>query len=85
MLKAIDFLGANGLIHRDLKPENILYTSRQGQYHFQLGDLGFCNHANLAATVGGTQLFAAPEIYYRQKQTHKIDVLVTLCHDIVDT
>lgn len=63
MLKAIDYLAANDLIHRDLKPANILYKSHQGQYLFQLGDLGFCNHASLSKTLAGTPFYTAPEIY----------------------
>lgn len=74
MLKAIDYLAANDLIHRDLKPANILYKSHQGQYLFQLGDLGFCNHASLSKTLAGTPFYTAPEIYQGGKQTHKVDV-----------
>ena len=74
MLKATDFLSAAELIHRDLKPANILYVTRQGQYHFQLGDLGFCHRENLAITYAGSPLYMAPEMIDGGKQTHKVDV-----------
>ncbi|KAJ9137739.1 Serine/threonine-protein kinase 33 [Pleurostoma richardsiae] len=74
MLKAIDFLSAQGLIHRDLKPANILYVTDRGRYHFQLGDLGFSHRADLAVTYAGSPIYMAPEIVDGGKQTHKVDV-----------
>ncbi|KAG5801200.1 hypothetical protein H9Q71_014218 [Fusarium xylarioides] len=74
MLQAIDCLATEGIIHRDVKPENILYVSQSSQYHFQLGDFGFCNRASIAATFAGSPLYMAPEMFQRGGQTHKVDV-----------
>jgi len=75
MLQALDCLAYNGIIHRDVKPDNILYaTLPDGQYHFQLGDFGFCNRAINAASLVGSPLFMAPEIYQGRNQTSKVDV-----------
>ncbi|KAH6884922.1 kinase-like domain-containing protein, partial [Thelonectria olida] len=74
MLQAIDCLAMQGIIHRDVKPENILYISRQGQYHFQLGDFGLSNRQIIAATYSGTPLYMAPEMFQNGEQTHKVDV-----------
>ena len=74
ILQALDCLAAQGIIHRDVKPENILHTSRQGQYHFQLGDFGLSNRQIIATTYSGTPLYMAPEMFQNGEQTHKVDV-----------
>ena len=75
MLQALDCLALHTVIHRDVKPENILYVTKpDGQYQFQLGDFGLCNHAISADTAVGTPLYLAPEIDQNRKQTHKADV-----------
>lgn len=75
MLQALDCLAVHGVVHRDVKPENILYTSLpDGQYQFQLGDFGLCNHSLAAVTTVGTPIYMAPEVYRREEQTHKMDI-----------
>jgi serine/threonine protein kinase len=75
MLQALDFLAYNDIIHRDVKPENILYVSQlDGQYQFQLGDFGLCNHTVSAVTYTGSPAFMAPEVYQKGGQTSKLDV-----------
>lgn len=74
ILQAIDFLAVKYIIHRDIKPENILYISRQGKFHFQLGDFGLSNRRIIAATLSGTPLYMALEMFNNGEQTHKVDV-----------
>lgn len=75
MLQALDCLAWKGIVHRDVKPENILYISQpDGKYQFQLGDFGLCNRVIDAATLAGSPLFMAPEMFQEGGQTHKVDV-----------
>ena len=57
-----------------MKPENILYVSRDGQYHFQLGDFGLCNRLVHAASFVGSLTYMAPEMFGGGEQTHKVDI-----------
>lgn len=74
MLEALDCIAWKKIIHRDVKPENILYVSRDGQYHFQLGDFGLCNRFVDASSVVGSRIYMAPEMFLGGKQTHKVDI-----------
>ncbi|CAK7199526.1 hypothetical protein SEUCBS139899_002206 [Sporothrix eucalyptigena] len=76
MLQALDVLACRGVVHRDVKPENIFYVQRADGYHFQLGDFGLSNHANIATSGRvGTGIFMAPEMYSGNGlRTHKVDV-----------
>ena len=75
MLQALDCIAWKGIIHRDVKPKNILYISQPGgQYQFQLGDFGLCNHAVDATTYAGSELYMAPEMFWKGGQTSKLDV-----------
>lgn len=75
MLEALDYLAFRGLCHRDVKPDNILYTPiGDMKWIFQLADFGLANQQDLARTYCGTPMFVAPEIYYHQPQTTKLDV-----------
>ncbi|KAK5661352.1 hypothetical protein OQA88_11248 [Cercophora sp. LCS_1] len=75
MLHALDCISFNNIVHRDIKPENILWDlDETGNYRFCLGDFGLSHDPKLARTVAGTEIFMAPEIYYRQKQTFKVDI-----------
>lgn len=79
MLSALDYLSSRNLCHRDVKPANILFSTHHDQHHFQLADFGLANHQQLAGTVCGTRVYAAPELHPdyglgRYRQTPKMDV-----------
>jgi serine/threonine protein kinase len=75
MVLALACIAEHGIVHRDIKPENILWEYDQyNNYHFRLGDFGLSNDPALAITVAGTEPFMAPEIWYRQKQSAKVDI-----------
>ena len=65
VLKALDYIHANGVVHRDLKPENILVDDND---HIKLIDFGIAGdsssrrltYANFTATLG-TPDYIAPE------------------------
>ncbi len=65
VLKALDYIHANGVVHRDLKPENILVDDND---HIKLIDFGIASdsasrrltYANFTATLG-TPDYIAPE------------------------
>jgi len=65
VLKALDYIHANGVVHRDLKPENIVVDD---QDHIKLIDFGIAGdtasrrltYANFTATMG-TPDYIAPE------------------------
>ncbi|KAF2680631.1 putative serine/threonine protein kinase, partial [Lentithecium fluviatile CBS 122367] len=60
------------IAHRDIKPENILVAFRRsGSIHVKFGDFGLATAADRLATICGTWVWAAPEIY--QKQFGRID------------
>lgn len=76
MLQALDYLSANEIVHRDVKPANILYSrGSDGEYNFQLGDFGLCNHALIATSLVGSPLFMAPELLLQNHtQTSRVDI-----------
>ncbi|SPE24363.1 Non-specific serine/threonine protein kinase [Candidatus Sulfotelmatomonas gaucii] len=65
VLKALDYIHANGVVHRDLKPENIIVDDHD---HIKLIDFGIAGdtasrrltYANFTATLG-TPDYIAPE------------------------
>ncbi|KAH6980500.1 kinase-like domain-containing protein [Ilyonectria destructans] len=54
--------------------ETLSRLSHSSQYHFQLGDFGFCNRAGIAAAFAGSPLYMAPEMFQKGGQTHKVDI-----------
>ena len=65
VLKALDYIHANGVVHRDLKPENIMVDDND---HIKLIDFGIASdsasrrltYANFTATLG-TPNYISPE------------------------
>jgi hypothetical protein len=49
-----------------MKPENVLHISRQGKYHFQLGDFSLSNCQNIATTHSDMPLYMAPEMFLKR-------------------
>jgi hypothetical protein len=75
MLLALEYLAAKGICHRDVKPDNILYDDKNGQFIFQLADLGLINTAADAMTFCGTPVYTAPELFDDQNsQTPAVDI-----------
>ena len=62
--EALDYLHKEGRLHRDIKPANILTSNG----HAKLGDFGLArlirqDQLDITATIGGTPLFMAPEVW----------------------
>ncbi|KAK4248393.1 kinase-like domain-containing protein [Corynascus novoguineensis] len=75
MLLALKCIDSHRIIHRNVKPENIVWEpDRLGSYRFCLSDFGLSDDPELARTAAGTEPFMAPEVYFRQKQTAKVDI-----------
>ncbi|KAK4985842.1 hypothetical protein LTR50_005696 [Elasticomyces elasticus] len=71
--QAIDYLHSQGYAHRDIKPANILVVSR-GPFGIKLADFGLAKDLSALATVCGTELYAAPEIWKGSGYTSAVDV-----------
>jgi serine/threonine protein kinase len=54
------------MAHRDLKPKNILVKSRYPLF-IKLADFGLANDKRDLKTFCGSQGYAAPEIYFRNR------------------
>ncbi|KAK4994909.1 Serine/threonine kinase [Elasticomyces elasticus] len=71
--QAIDYLHSQGYAHRDIKPANILVVSR-GPLGIKLADFGLAKDLSALATVCGTELYAAPEIWKGSGYTSAVDI-----------
>lgn len=68
---AVHFIHLNGFIHRDIKPENVLISGDSPK----LADFGSSVTEETARnTFCGTYEYMAPEIYFRQKHSFKVDI-----------
>ncbi|CAE8628917.1 unnamed protein product, partial [Polarella glacialis] len=78
-LRALAFMHNKPFLHKDLKPQNIMMVDKASSsikvIDFGLAEM-FNPHQKFAATIGGTLLYMAPEVF-RQKMTVKIDVWST--------
>ncbi|KAK3079882.1 hypothetical protein LTS18_003688, partial [Coniosporium uncinatum] len=72
-LQAIDYLHSQGIAHRDIKPANILVVSRP-PFSIKLTDFGLAKDVSALATVCGTYLYAAPEIWKGSGYTSAVDI-----------
>lgn len=69
---AVEFIHSNGFIHRDIKPENVLIGD---DFEPKLADFGSSVMQQIVRnTFCGTYEYMAPEIYYREKQSQKVDI-----------
>ncbi|XP_039007527.1 serine/threonine-protein kinase ATG1a-like isoform X2 [Hibiscus syriacus] len=65
------------LIHRDLKPQNLLLSTKGSTPQLKIGDFGFARSLtpeDLAATLCGSPLYMAPEIFQDKKYDAKADL-----------
>ncbi|NLG90219.1 MAG: DUF5050 domain-containing protein, partial [Clostridiaceae bacterium] len=71
---AIETCSQRGIIHRDIKDENI-FVSKYGE--FKLGDFGISKElskSGRAASMKGTPLFMAPEVFRGEKYDVRADL-----------
>nr|CAG4714098.1 unnamed protein product [Naegleria fowleri] len=77
MIESIKFCSARGVIHRDIKPSNMLIEAVDGRMVIRLADFGLSKALmakQMANTMCGSPLYAAPEIYNRTGYTSAVDV-----------
>ncbi|EFC37920.1 predicted protein [Naegleria gruberi] len=77
MIESIKFCSARGVIHRDIKPSNMLIEAVDGRMVIKLADFGLSKALmakQMASTMCGSPLYAAPEIYNRTGYTSAVDV-----------
>ena len=63
----------NGFLHKDIKPENIFVCERT-PLHVVIGDLGLTTTMEYRGSCGGTDGYAAPEVYNKLPITSATDV-----------
>ena len=71
---ALELCSKKGIIHRDIKDENIL-VNEDGV--FKLGDFGIARElsgSGRAASMRGTPLYMAPEVYRGEKYNSAVDI-----------
>ena len=71
---ALETCSKKGIVHRDIKDENI-FVSEDGV--FKLGDFGIARElskSGRAASMRGTPLYMAPEIYRGEKYDAAVDI-----------
>ena len=71
---AVKYLHERDIMHRDIKPENILID---GDFNAKLCDFGWSaefKEGERRLTICGTYEYMAPEVFFRERQTKKMDV-----------
>lgn len=71
---ALELCGNNGIIHRDVKDDNI-FVNEAGI--FKIGDFGIAKElskSSSAASMRGTPLYMAPEVYRGEKYDARVDI-----------
>lgn len=75
------YLQTKSILHRDLKPQNLLLKPIDDEtnvfpYQIKIADFGFAKKIEpdaLSATICGSPLYMAPELFHHEKYTCKID------------
>ncbi|CAD8071096.1 unnamed protein product [Paramecium sonneborni] len=76
LLLGLKCLHDNQILHRDLKLVNILVVNTPTGYQYKIGDLNISKIAkgNMAKTVIGTPLYAAPEVWQGIQYSYPCDI-----------
>ncbi|CAK58900.1 unnamed protein product (macronuclear) [Paramecium tetraurelia] len=76
LLLGLKCLHDNQILHRDLKLANILVVNSPIGYQYKIGDLNISKIAkgNMAKTVIGTPLYAAPEVWQGTAYSYPCDI-----------
>ncbi|XP_067010659.2 serine/threonine-protein kinase Chk2 [Anabrus simplex] len=80
IVRAVQYLHAQGIVHRDLKPENVLLASDKKDTLVKISDFGlskFFSSQSILTTYCGTPMYVAPEILEtkgRGVYTNQVDV-----------
>ncbi|XP_062209670.1 serine/threonine-protein kinase ATG1a-like isoform X2 [Phragmites australis] len=77
LAEGLKVLRGRNIVHRDLKPQNLLLSTNGDAIILKIGDFGFARslmHENLAATICGSPLYMAPEIWQGKDYDAKSDL-----------
>ncbi|KAK3150309.1 hypothetical protein QOZ80_3AG0231550 [Eleusine coracana subsp. coracana] len=77
LAEGLKVLRGKNIVHRDLKPQNLLLSTNGDAIILKIGDFGFARslmNENLAATICGSPLYMAPEIWQGKDYDAKSDL-----------
>ncbi|KAK3148540.1 hypothetical protein QOZ80_3BG0296340 [Eleusine coracana subsp. coracana] len=77
LAEGLKVLRGRNIVHRDLKPQNLLLSTNGDAIILKIGDFGFARslmNENLAATICGSPLYMAPEIWQGKDYDAKSDL-----------
>ncbi|WFC93581.1 calcium/calmodulin-dependent protein kinase [Malassezia brasiliensis] len=79
VLKAVEYLHAQGIVHRDLKPENLLFRDRSEHSDLLIADFGLSRMVDddkmtVLSTTCGTPGYMAPEIFLKAGHGKPVDM-----------
>ncbi|TVU48573.1 hypothetical protein EJB05_08214 [Eragrostis curvula] len=77
LAEGLKVLRGRNIVHRDLKPQNLLLSTNGDAITLKIGDFGFARslmNENLAATICGSPLYMAPEIWQGKDYDAKSDL-----------